>query len=305
MADYIQAEENIRQLFPVGSVFNFQGEDYRVVKSGKPRPPKGECKTDVYIKGVSETGKTVELKISVKKANADFIENKISLERAKEIFGDSAQEIVKKCVLSIKKVFEDDELVFFKRGKHTGQHTIKLGWKYEFVNKPGGNKSAIIGLTDSQKCDVYAGTNLSDDKRDSFVGDEVVPGSGVANYIIELNDNDRLSPEFVISHLRPISEYAVGQTLYFVCKALNYRFDKKKWDGPRPLAVYVDWKIDNGKLTASLVYDNPLTVNGNTVGDNLEQLLNELKISKFDQLRGVLSADVKTYNGKVAVIKKR
>lgn len=87
-------------------------------------------------------------------------------------------------------------------------------------------------------------------------------------------------------------------TIYFACKALNYRFDRNKWDGPRPLSVYVDWFVDNGKLDAHLAFDNPLEHNGNEVGEKLRNILNELKIKKFDDLRGVLSPNVKCYFGK-------
>ena len=37
-------------------------------------------------------------------------------------------------------------------------------------------------------------------------------------------------------------------TIYFACKALNYRVEEEKWDGDRPLSVYVDWYIKKSKL---------------------------------------------------------
>ena len=98
--------------------------------------------------------------------------------------------------------------------------------------------------------------------------------------------------------LQSIEEYAKFQTIYFACKALNYRFDRNKWDGPRPLSVYVDWFVDNGKLDAHLIFDNPLEHNGNEVGEKLRNILNKLKIKKFDDLRSVLSPNVKCYFGK-------
>ena len=52
MPDFINTEYCVEKLFPVGTVFSFEGKKYRVVLSGKPRPARGECKTDVYIKGL-------------------------------------------------------------------------------------------------------------------------------------------------------------------------------------------------------------------------------------------------------------
>lgn len=105
-----------------------------------------------------------------------------------------------------------------------------------------------------------------------------------------------ITQDTCLKMLQPIEEYAKSQTIYFACKALNYRFDKNKWDGPRPLSVYVDWFVDNGKLDAHLVFDNPLKLNGNEVGEKLKGILRELKIKKFDDLRGVLSPNVKCYS---------
>lgn len=82
--------------------------------------------------------------------------------------------------------------------------------------------------------------------------------------------------------MQPIEEYVKSQTIYFACKALNYRFDENKWDGPRPLDVYVDWFINNGKLDAQLIFDEPLGHRGREVGEKLKSILKELKIKSFD-----------------------
>lgn len=130
-----------------------------------------------------------------------------------------------------------------------------------------------------------------------YVNGQIIKNSGVANYILNIDD-ENLTQDTCLKMLQPIEEYAKFQTIYFACKALNYRFDRNKWDGPRPLSVYVDWFVDNGKLDAHLAFDNPLEHNGNEVGEKLRNILNELKIKKFDDLRGVLSPNVKCYFGK-------
>lgn len=134
-------------------------------------------------------------------------------------------------------------------------------------------------------------------KKNSSVNGQIIKNSGVANYILNIDD-ENLTQDTCLKMLQPIEEYAKFQTIYFACKALNYRFDRNKWDGPRPLSVYVDWFVDNGKLDAHLAFDNPLEHNGNEVGEKLRNILNELKIKKFDDLRGVLSPNVKCYFGK-------
>lgn len=294
MPNFINTEQYIEKLFPIGCDFFFEGEKYTVVLCGKPRPSSGECKTDVYIKGKTAEGQTKEIKISVKQNNADFLENKMSLSRACEIFGENASVIIKECINSIRDSFISDYLVCFEQCGRTEAHTIKLGWKFELLNKLGGQKSGIIELSEKQKYDVFAGINLPNDKKNSRIGTTIIKDSGVANYIIEF-DGNKINQEECLNMLQPIKEYAKMQTIYFACKALNYRFDKNKWDGPRPLSVYVDWFINSEKLDAQLVFDRPLEYNGNHIGENLRILLKKLKISKFEDLRNKLSSNVKCY----------
>lgn len=72
MPDFINTEHCVEKLFPVGTTFSFEGKKYQVALCGKPRPARGECKTDVYIKGIASDGEAREIKISVKQKNADF-----------------------------------------------------------------------------------------------------------------------------------------------------------------------------------------------------------------------------------------
>ena len=294
MVDFINTERDVEKLFPIGSLFYLQGKKYQVILSGKPRPSSGECKTDVYVLGRTCDGEEKEIKLSVKQNNADFLENKISLNRAYEIFGENAPNIIKQCLLLIKDEFLYDYLICFKRYKKTEAHTIKLGWKFELVNKISGQKSGIIQLSDEQKFDVYAGVNLSEDKRNCYVKDKIVKNSGIANYILIIGCN-KIDTKECLTKMQPIESYAKSQTIYFACKALNYRFDKNKWDGPSPLSAYVDWSINNGKLDAKLILDQPLVYNGNEIGYNLIKILRQLNIKKFDDLKSKLSPNIKYY----------
>lgn len=81
MGDFGDAERRILAFMSVGTEFVFEDKEYKVILSGKPTCQKGEPKTDIYILAESVSDK-VEIKISYKKENADFIENKMGSERA-------------------------------------------------------------------------------------------------------------------------------------------------------------------------------------------------------------------------------
>lgn len=296
MANFGETERTIKKLFTEAKSFDYKGEKYTVLKCGKPAPSKGECKTDVYVLTQDANGNKKEFKISVKQADADFLENKISLDRAIEILGGEAQSIIERSITKIKKAFEEDYLVYFNSYKKTEALCLKMGWKFEFINKLGGEKSGMIELTDQQKIDIYAGTNLNSSKKNCTVNGEIIPNSGVANYIINV-DTPNKALDYYLNKMQPIEDFAKGQKIYFACKALNYRSSKDKWDGDRPLAVYVNWTLDdNNKLKGELVFEKPLSVKGNVIGENVRKILSVLKINKnnFKDLKNHLHKDVKT-----------
>ena len=295
MPKFGETERSVLGLFKVGNIFHYNGLEYVVKQSGKPRPAKGECKTDVYVLAVSNENTYKEFKISVKQSNADFVENKIELPRAIEILGEDAQCLIKESVNTIKSAFEQDFLICFDKYKRTDAGSIKLGWRFEFVNVANGEKSGIIKLSDVQKIGVYAGTNLSREKRNCLVGNQIIENSGVANYII-VTDGGTMSLQECIDRLIPIEEYAKEQNVYFACKALNYQFYRNKCEGNRGLAVYVKWKIEDGKLKAALVYDEPLSHKGFEIRDNLRFLLMKLNVGNdLENLKKCLDESVNSY----------
>lgn len=296
MSNFGQTERYIRDLFSNVKEFSYDGVKYKVLKCGKPSPNKGECKTDIYVLGENNLGNTREFKISVKQTNADFLENKISLKRAIEIFGNDAQNIIKNALSLIKDDFKNDFLVYFNKYKRTKPLCMKMGWKFEFINKTGGERTGVIPLSEKQKMDIYAGTNLSSEKKNCLVNGEIVENSGIANFILNVDTCDK-NLDFYLEKMQPIEEFAKQQNIYFACKALNFRCDEDKWDGDRPLSVYVEWKLDEKKnLTANLVYDNPLSVKGNQIGNNIRTILKQLGIDKnnFSSLKKHLDKNIKT-----------
>ena len=295
MPDFSDTERRLIQLLEVGSKFHFEGVEYTVsAPSCKPTVAKGECKTDVYVQTTSAQGEKV-VKISVKQKNADFLENKIKHERAVEIFGENADEIIMRATESIKEQFLKTPIVFFSKKGHTDAKSITLGWKFEFVNKDGGVLSASMGLSRQQIIDVYSGTTLPEDKKNAIVNGKVVENSGVADYILVIDQEEDITIADFENSLQTIEHVVDTEqpTIYFACKALNYRAEKDKWDGDRPLSVYVDWQVKEGKLSAELKFDRPLTIKGNEVGNKLRHALSELHIdaNNFEQLKGLLNND--------------
>lgn len=282
MGDFGEAERRILALMKVGAEFVFQGQKYSIVLSGKPTCQKGEPKTDIYILAKS-TFDQVEIKISYKKENADFIENKMSAERAEQLLGSDWAKIIEQSTIAIRDRFEKRMLIYKNKFKRTEKGAITLGWKFELLNKNNGDLSGKMLLTEEQVIDVYAGSNLSDDKRNSMVAGKVIEDSGVANYI--LMDEDVHSAQDVIDKMIPITDYVKRHPdIYFACKALNYRTFANKWDGDRPLSVQVFWNAEEKRLVPKLVYDKPLAIKGNEVAGRLQQYMRMLNIRTTDDI---------------------
>lgn len=282
MGDFGDAERRILAFMTERTEFVFQDKKYKVILSGKPTCHKGEPKTDIYILAESEHDKT-EIKISYKKENADFIENKMSAERAEQLFGTDWEGIIEQSTTAIRDRFEERMLIYKNKYKRTEKGAITLGWKFELLNKNSGDLSGKMLLTEEQVIDVYAGSNLSEDKRNAMVCGQVIEDSGIANYI--LMDEDVHSAQDVIDKMIPIKEYVKQHPdIYFACKALNYRTFAEKWDGDRPLSVQVFWDAEENKLVPKLVYDKPLTVKGNEVVGRLLQYMKLLNIKTTDDI---------------------
>lgn len=282
MGDFGDAERRILAFMTEGTEFSFQGQKYSIVLSGKPTCHKGEPKTDIYILAKSPFNQ-VEIKISYKKENADFIENKMSAERAEQLLGSDWAKIIEQSTSAIRDRFEKRMLIYKNKFKRTEKGAITLGWKFELLNKNNGDLSGKMLLTEEQVIDVYAGSNLSDDKKNAMVAGQVIENSGVANYI--LMDEEIYSAQDVIDKMIPITDYVKRHPdIYFACKALNYRTFANKWDGDRPLSVQVLWNAEEKRLVPKLVYDKPLTIKGNEVAGRLQQYMKLLNIKTTNDI---------------------
>ena len=59
-------------------------------------------------------------------------------------------------------------MIYKKKSGRTDKGAFTLGWKFELLNKSNGDFTDIITLSHEQVIDVYAGTNLPDDKKNAF-----------------------------------------------------------------------------------------------------------------------------------------
>lgn len=282
MPDFGAAERRILSYFKVGTELFFNGRECTVVESDKPTCSSGEPKTDIFVR-IDDGQGYEDIKISYKKENADFLENKTNAGRAEQLLGPYWREIIQDATSQIREQFYNRALIYKEAFRRTEKGSMTLGWKFELLNKPGGDLSGRLDLTPQQVYDVYAGTNLSDDKRDAVVNGRIIEDSGVADYI--LNVDYVSSAQEVIERMVPIDEYIrIHPYIYFACKALNYRTFRDKYDGNRPLAVQVDWHIEGGKLVSDLVFDVPLEMNGTEMANRLIDCLHYLGIQTTDDI---------------------
>lgn len=296
-AAFGDAERHICHLFSRGERFSYGGTEYEVQFAGKPTCSRGEPKTDVYVLAASACGPR-EFKISVKQKNADFLENKTNSERAALLFGPDWQAVICRATTELRSKFESRPLIYKRSSKKTKAGAITLGWKFELVNVKSGALSGDMFLTRAQVIDVYSGTNLPDDKRNANVDGRTIPGSGVANFLLFAEPrlrNIQEAADMLITVEDHVNEHP---NVYFACKALNYRSFAGKYDGNRPLAVYVDWRVEQNRLVSGLNYDSPLLRGGDYAYERLDRALGTLGVRTTDDLDAHNVADICTiWNG--------
>lgn len=263
--DYGRLEEHIIQTFQSQRIFTYHNKLYELLVAGKPRPQGsgGECKTDVYVAAKNqESEEVIEFKISVKSEETqEFQGNKLTKDDAEAYFGEGWENVIVEATTSLKSSFED-RILLYASGKHpTKPNSITVGWKLEIASKPRA-LSVKAPLTDQEIRDyIYKGTNQSLEKKNSCVEGRIIEGSGVADYLLASKIENIVSAEDVLSQMNKIDEANLTDT-YLIFTANNYRTDVDKADGPRALAVRIEWECQNRKLVPMFYYDHPLMYTG-------------------------------------------
>lgn len=272
---YRELEEHIINTFNNERRFSYNGKDYDVILATKPRPSAGECKTDVYVVLEDNQQQRYEVKISVKRrSNNEFQENKVTAEKAEAYFGTSWRDIISRATYSIKDRFESRPLIY-QSGKHpTKPNSITLGWKLEIATKERA-LSVKAPLTDQEIRDyVFKGTNQVQSKCNAYINGQEIRDSGVASYLLATEIEDINNVSDVFDQMFYIDTMALPE-IYLIFTANNYRTDVDSADGPRALAVNINWECANGRLTPLFEYNSPLEYTGE--GDMRPILLTALE----------------------------
>ncbi len=298
MPDFSQTERIIIETLRASTNFIYRNDTYELLEFDKPTTSTGEPKTDIYIQAQKESTQEIfEFKISVKQRNADFLENRISAERALIFFGENWKDIIRELTNSVRANFVNQKLIYKRAQGKIAKGVFTLGWRFDILNKSARNRSGI--LPNEMLREVLTGENLNQNKRDAFINRVVRDNSGVANFILPNADTIDLSNlNEIMQNIITIDEYISNPSnqVYFACKALNYRSKhtpSPKWDGDRPLCVYIHWFENNGKLCYEFCFDNPLLTKGNIVAQNLQSALNNLNINTTD---GIYQTNTSNYS---------
>lgn len=256
-------EEKVIGIFKESPNFYYNSSLCEAIIIGKPYPQKGECKTDVYIQAKEKnTQKPFEIKISVKgRSSNEFQENKMTADRAAAYFGANWSNIISSAAKSIETKFAKQYLIYARQCSRTKADSYTLGWKLEIANRERG-LSSRLPLTDAEiRNFIYKGISQDPIKRNSRVEDKEIIDSGVAEYLLETEISEIVTPMDVIKRLTRIDD-AKMKDHFLIFTANNYRTRDDSADGPRSLAVYVEWTISAGKLKAQINYDRPLELTG-------------------------------------------
>ena len=292
--DYGALEAHIIDVFQADRIFTYNKRLHELVMAGKPRPQGGgECKTDVFVRARDvESGVLSDIKISIKKDNREFLGNKLTAGDMDRYIGPGWQNILQAATTSIRDRFENALLLYATRKYPTCENSITVGWKLEITDRPR-NLSVPIPLSDRQIRDyVYKGTNLTQEKKDSYVNGVLVEGSGEADYLLTTTVQNIANANDVITQMERIDDADLGDA-YFAFTANNYRTDVMKADGPRSLAVRVEWECRGGKLVPNFCYDEPLAYTGERdMAPLVIEALRTIRKTNINELRQGIDVDL-------------
>lgn len=88
-----------------------------------------------------------------------------------------------------------------------------------------------------------------------------IPNSGIASYLLATEINDIHSVNDILNQMQYIDNMVL-RDIYLIFTANNYRTDVDSADGPRALAVSINWKCINSRLTPEFEYKRPLAYTG-------------------------------------------
>ncbi len=265
MPRYNEFESHLVQLFNASENLSWRDKSYSEIVACKPatQGSGGECKTDIYVSLRNMGQEEDSIKITVKKADAEFLVNKMTANDAESLFGCDWISILTESMKPIEKQFRQSKLIYVKPQKNPKDLFFTLGWKLEITNKIR-NLSSELKLSPNDIVDkVYRGTEQPKRRKDGLVGNLVIENSGVADYLLEGNSIDFSDAQSVLNNLIDLSNYT-PPPVYLAFTANNYRLIANKADGKRTLAVAIEWSLSNGRLVPKFIFESPLKYQGET-----------------------------------------
>lgn len=285
MPSYKDLEDQIIKLFNNTNSLSWNGIIYDKIKACKPSSQGGgECKTDIFVSLTSSINNNLQenLKISVKKTNAEFYGNKLTADVALTLLGPNWQTILIRSINPIVSRFQSQTIVYTKPKNNPTDAYFTLGWKLEITDKPRTLSAPLIIPNKEIVDNVYRGTNQSVRKKNASVFGVILTDAGIADYLYK-GDISSTAQE-IVNKLQDLRNYQSPQ-LYMAFTANNYRLVADKADGPRSLAIAIRWSHQNGKLHPTYIFDKPLTYKGETdMQPHIKSALAALNITNLPTL---------------------
>lgn len=290
------AEKHVREIIDSGK-FTFQNKEYAVIQNAKPSH---ETKTDFYILAKNlGNQKEREFKISYKKPDFSFVENKVKAYRIPYIFGKKWSEILQNQTKPIQNKFNSETIIDFVK------KTIKLGWRYEIeqLDAPGiGGRNLSTIIQQNVSSQVLWGDGCDPKMRDAFVTQKKIPNSGIPEFILIKDPNKIKTIQDVFDDLQDIKEYAKKHwemRAGFIAQNNRWQPESNSWKTEgfsRSFAVWIKWNVVNGNLKGKPVFDKPFEKSADDVINNLKKCFEQIGIPydsgfRFDLLRGKITED--------------
>ena len=297
------AEKKVRAILD-NSKFTYKGKRYKIVINEKPSP---ETKTDFYILAEHLQSKkkiTKEFKISYKTEKYGFLENKLTAERSEKIYGKNWEKIIKKQIMqknsfevnqcwlkkspytSLKEDFRDFPVVNFKKGRGYG---VVLGWRIEIEDlyAPKVGRRRLSGKIKENIIDqILWGRGCSTEMRDAKIGKEIIKKSGIPDYILIKNPECIKTANDVFKDIQDIRKHAEShnkvRNAFFTQNLTWSKTEGWKTEGDsRSFAVWIKWRVVNGKLSGRPVLNKPFTKTAGDIQKEFWTALKELRLKKF------------------------
>lgn len=281
-ASFSESERLIRNLLEQHQVIQYENKSYDLILCAKPtvKGGGGEPKTDIYVKAKDQQSKDIiEFKISYKKPNYAFVENKITSTRAHELYGKNWSQEVQSQIKKITEKFLGAPIVFFNKKGNVEEGSITLGWRYE-IEIVKHNRALSTVLEHSVATHVLKNRQGSPKYIDCIVNDKKIKNSGIPNYYLDMKFEDIDDAQYVYDHLQPIDGIIESDVAYRAAfLAQNYRSHIRRQEGNnRDLAVWINWYVCNGKLECKHIFGEPLEQKSGSALENLKQCICKLGI---------------------------